>query len=102
MATKRLELDAKLREILGSSNVYFQPPESKKLQYPCIIYRRDQGNTVFADDNPYRINVRYTITVIDRNPDSEIYLKVAQLQTATYDRHYTADNLNHDVITLYY
>ena len=34
----RLELDEELVKILGSKNVYFQPPESLKLNYPAIVY----------------------------------------------------------------
>ncbi len=98
----RLELDKILRNLLGTSNVYFQPPETIKMKYPCIVYERSSGNTKFADNNPYIHKKRYTVTVIDKNPDSEIPDKVAQLQMSTYDRHFASDNLNHDVFTLYY
>lgn len=82
--------------------VYFQPPENIKLGYPCIIYSRDGGETEFADDRPYTHTTRYSVTVIDKNPDSELPGKVAMLPMCTHDRHYTKGNLNHDVFTLYY
>lgn len=34
----RLELQNKLEELLGSRHVYFQPPESVKMEYPAIKY----------------------------------------------------------------
>ena len=38
-----------------TDNVYFQPPTNIKLEYPCIVYKRDFADTEFADDNPYMI-----------------------------------------------
>lgn len=99
---KRVDLQAILETILGSRNVYFQPPETVKMQYSCIVYERYSGDTVFADNKPYSYSQRYKVTVIDKNPDSEILDKVAELPMSTFDRHYTADNLNHDVYDLYY
>ena len=99
---KRLELQALLESILGSENVYFQPPESLKMQYPAIVYKRDFASTQFAGNKPYQHTLRYMVTVIDRNPDSEIPHKIAMLPLSTFTRFYTADNLNHDVFSLYY
>ena len=48
METRRLELDADLRALLGSTNVYFQPPETKKLKYPCFIYERVLGEHTYV------------------------------------------------------
>ena len=82
--------------------VYFQPPETVKLRYPCIIYSRDSGKTEFANDKPYQHEVRYSVTVIDKNPDSKLLEKVAMLPMCSFERHYIADNMNHDVFNLYY
>lgn len=98
----RLELQAILKTLLGSDNVYFQPPESLKMNYPCIVYKRDNANTEFADNHPYAHMRRYMVTVIDRNPDSDIPLKVAALPLCRFSRFYTADNLNHDVYNLFF
>ena len=99
---QRLYLQAVLISILGSNNVYFQPPASVQLQYPCIIYKRDDVIVNHADDLPYMQKTRYLVTVIDRNPDSEIPSKVAALPMCIFDRFYTADNLNHDVYKLFF
>lgn len=100
--SKRQDLQNILVALLGSSNVYFQPPESIKLIYPCIIYRRDSARTIFANDSPYKNTKRYQITVIDGNPDSGIPDKVAKLPLCSYDRSFSADNLNHDVFNLFF
>ena len=98
----RIELQTKLEELLGSRNVYYQPPESVKMEYPAIVYSRKNIDDIFADDTVYTQNHSYELTVIDPNPDSEIVMKVSRLPACTFYRHYTADNLNHDVFRLYY
>lgn len=91
-----------LEELLGSDKVYFQPPESIKIGYPCIIYTRDTMFVKFANNNPYHHVVGYKITVIYEDPDSDIPDKIAMLPTCMFDQHYTSGNLNHDVFILYY
>lgn len=101
MLNDRLELHELLCEILGSRNVYFQPPESVKMKYPAIRYARNRIENVSADNVTYRQNVSYTITVIDRDPDSDIVERISAIPHISYDRSYAADNLNHDVFTLF-
>jgi hypothetical protein len=103
MGNDRLKLQALLEGILGSRNVYFQPPENVNLQYPCIIYSRGViHRTNFANDKPYQQKIRYTLNIIDANPDSEIPGRIAELPMCVFERHYTSDNLNHDIYNLYY
>ncbi len=101
MINDRLELHEILCEALGSRNVYFHPPESVKMKYPAIRYSRSGIDITYADNSNYRQDVSYMITVIDRDPDSEIVERVSQIPHISYDRSYVADNLNHDVFTLY-
>ena len=85
MSNNRDGLSKILHEILGSDYVYFDPPESQRIHYPCIIYQRSSGDTDFAN-----------------NVSSRIMDKLAKLPMCTYDRHYTSDNLHHDIFNLYY
>lgn len=98
----RFELQTLLEEILGSRNVYFQPPGSLKMKYPAIVFGRDSINNTFAGDKVYLTKKRYLVTVIDEDPDSELIDKINMLPTCQFNRHYTADQLNHDVFTLFY
>ena len=98
----RLELQSILEEILVVGDVYFQPPANVQMHYPCIVYKRDTAITTFANNNPYDYSRRYQVTVIDRNPDSEIPDKVAALPMCSHNRFFTADNLNHDVFNIYF
>lgn len=97
---RRLELHAIL--VTFTSHVYFQPPTNIKLEYPCIIYKRDMMDTEFADNKPYNLTPRYMVTIIDEDPDSEIPKKVAAMRMSLFNRFYTADNLNHDVYSVYF
>ncbi len=101
MVNDRLELHELLCQILGSRNVYFQPPESVKMKYPAIRYSRNEIANTSADNIVYKQDVSYMITVIDRDPDSAIVELISQIPRIVFDRHYVADNLNHDVFTLF-
>lgn len=98
----RLDLQTLLETILGTRNVYFQPPSSIKLEYPAIIYSRKDIDNVYADNSVYKQATFYEITVVDKNPDSEIVKNVSRIPTCRFDRHFKSDNLNHDVFTLYF
>lgn len=98
----RLELHAVLTDILGAKNVYFQPPENIKMKYPCIIYEREGRASNSANDKKYIDHMQYKITVVDKNPDSLILNKVAQLQYCRMSTHFVVDNLNHDIFTIYW
>jgi hypothetical protein len=99
---QRQDLQVLLEELLGSDKVYFQPPTNTKIEYPCIVYNRDALQVRFADNSPYYHTKRYQVTVIDKNPDSDIPDKVANLRLCLFNRHFTEANLNHDVFTLYF
>jgi hypothetical protein len=98
----RLQLQTLLEALLGSRHVYFQPPPTVKMEYPAIVYSRSHIETNFADNKPYKNKKRYQVTIIDRDPDSDIHEKVAALPLCSYDRFFTADNLNHDVFNLFF
>ena len=97
----RVDLQYKLEEILGSRNVYFQPPSSLQLKYPCIVYTRDSIDQEYSNNSKYFLRKRYPITVIDSNPDSSILDKVLSLPYTSFDRHFVADNMNHDIYSIY-
>lgn len=110
----RLELDEKLRELLGSPNVYFSPPESVKLKYPCIVYHRTGADVKNADNGVYGLHFQYTVTIIDKDPDfgkfkdpswgqdSLVEAFLFRFPMCRYINHRTVNNLNHDTFYLYY
>ena len=88
---------------LLAPNVYYQPPTGTKIKYPCIIYERSSVLSTFADNRKYLNTMSYTITVIDKDPDSDIPNKVNDTFTmCEWQRHYVSDNLNHDVFFIYF
>lgn len=99
---RRLELHQILKNILGSNNVYFQPPSNTQLEYPCIIYERSDIDAKYADNLRYTSMVRYSMILIGRSPESDLVERLFDLPYCSYDRFYTADSLNHDAFTIYY
>lgn len=102
MALRRLLLHEVLCDLLGSRNVYFQPPASIKMKYPAIVYEIAVIDNIHANNGVYLSNTGYSVTVIDSDPDSPIVGKVASLPTSKFNRHYEKDNLNHDVYTIFF
>ena len=99
---QRVDLHSLLVDILGSRNVYFQPPEGFKMSYPCIVYERERIESEHANNKPYIHNKRYSVTIIDKDPESPIPDMIASLAKCQHERHFVSDNLHHDVFTRYY
>lgn len=99
---RRLELHNIFLGIMNNGNVYHQPPESFKLKYPCIVYERNRGDVIHADNIKYNARLRYTVTLIDKDSVSEFFEPILNLPMCTFDRHFTSEGLNHDVFTIYY
>ena len=101
--SSRIELQQKLEAVLGSRNVYFQPPETLKIKYPAIIYDLADIETVKANNRKYLYNKRYTVTLIHYDADTDLVENI--LESFTYidfDRNFTTNNLHHFVFDLFY
>ena len=104
MDERRVELHEKLCSILGSRNVYYQPPESVKLSYPCFVYHLSNGSVFHADNKRYRFVKSYDVIYIDKNPDNDMVNKLLEsdLDYVRYGNYYPADNLNHYTFVIYW
>ena len=98
----RLEFQRILEDILGSRNVYFQPPASVHLKYPAIVYKRISIDNNQADNNVYKQDTCYEVVVIDYDPDSQIVYDISRLPKCRHTSHFVEDNLNHDAFRIYY
>lgn len=95
-------LQNKLIEILGSENVYYQPPKSTLMAYPAIRYTMKNIDTTNANDKVYLMKTSYEIIVIDKLPNNPAIKELLKLPYCKYVRSYKADNLYHDVLILYF
>lgn len=99
----RLDLREDLLAIEGVTRLYWQPPPTVQMKYPCVLYKLDGEYTRFGDNRRYAEKNRYQLIVVDPNPDSNIADNILHtLPYCRFDRRYTADNLNHTVLTLFY
>lgn len=92
---------AKFEELLGSRNVYYNPPADVRMSYDAIVFSRSRIENTFADNRVYRQLNRYEVTVITRDPDAPIIQKISSLPQCSFDRHFVSSNLHHNVFTLY-
>ena len=100
---RRTDLHIELKELLGSKNVYFQPPENVKLSYPCYVYRREPSDILRADNKLYRRVHKYGLTYITRNPDDPLIdATESHFKMCRFRRFYAADDLNHYSYDLFY
>lgn len=104
MKNNRIDFHNVLLELFGDSepHVYFQPPENIQMKYPAIVYNRNDVKNDHASNKVYLQEVEFQVIVIDKNPDSEIVDRVSKYPTARFSRHYTSNNLNHDVFMITY
>lgn len=99
--SERLKLHSSLIEICP--DVYFQPPSSVTLAYPCIVYNRTGIDKDNANNKTYIMSSVYSIVVMDRDPDSEIPEDILNRFTmSSVGTTYVSDNIHHTPITLYY
>lgn len=100
--SRRIQLQSLLEELLGSSEVHFQPPANIAMAYPAILYNLDDEWKLYADNATFKSTKRYLVTVVTDDPDSDIPDKVSALPMCSFDRFYPAENLNHYVYNLYF
>ena len=99
----RTDLHDELCTVLGSKNVYFQPPATLRMQYDAIRYELGGNDTVRANNRIYKFVNQYEGVVITRDPDTTIPDKLlSHFEMCSFGRPYTADKLNHYPFTIYY
>lgn len=100
MGRSRTELQAIFQVICP--NVYFQPPADMQISYPAIVYEMDRADTKFADDLPFSVTKQYSVQLISQNPDEILFDALAALPMCAHERHFVADNLNHEVFNIFF
>ena len=99
---RRIALHNFLLALLGSANVYFQPPESISISYPCIIYELSDLTIKHASNLSYIKNRRYSCKLISRSSDPKELDKLSDLKHFDFERHFIVDNLHHFAFNIYF
>lgn len=99
---RRLDLHQILKDIPEVVGAYFQPDQNVTMTYPAIVYQRSESNVNHADNLKYWRKKRYSVTVIDRNPESTIVDAVEELPYTQFDRFFIVDGLNHTVFQTFF
>ena len=105
---RRLDLHHKLQSIYektthqsAEKKIYYQPPASVKLSYPCLIYKLIDMPVAHANNFPYKIEHMYELTVVDTDPNSPLREEIAKMFVCRLVRTYESDNLHHYVFHIY-
>ena len=102
MGTTR-SLQDELKTILGSNNVYFRPPSSIRMKYPCFVVDRAGASQYTADNRNYIWKKKYTVTYISNESDPDMVdTMLNHFEECKYDRPFVNDDLYHDVFTLFW
>lgn len=100
---RRLSLHQELKGLLGNDNCYYQPPESLKLKYDCIVYNLSSANVDRANNETYLFTRRYNVTLITKDPDNPLIETIVKhFKRCSFNNHYTKEHLNCYNYTLYY
>ena len=91
-----------LEKLFECRHVYYQPPDNLTMEYPAIRYSLSDIDSKYANNKMYVGMKCYDIVVIDKDEDNPVIEKLLELPYASFNRHYVSDNLNHDIIKLYY
>lgn len=106
MARPRIDVQGRLETAMSmveyTPHVYYQPPESIKLAYPCIVYGRDNFDMKYANDHIYKDMTKYTVTVMDVNPVSPLVDVLRTIPYCRMDREFTTTGIHHFIFTLFY
>ena len=99
----RLSLHEEFCTLLQSKNVYYDPPESFKMNYPCVRYSPSEPYQKHANDKNYSKTNRYDGIIMDYDADSKIPDNLLEhFSMFRLGKPYRVNNLNHFPFTLYY
>lgn len=98
---KQAEFNKLLQDVLGSKNVYYQPPAELTMKYPCIRYEASNLDIKRADNHGYIASRAYSVIYIAKKQDEDVIMRLARLPRSRHDRSYKASGLYHEVFTIY-
>lgn len=100
--SSRQKLQKEFETLLGSRNVYYQPPNNIVMQYDAIRYSSTTPKVIHANNMKYLKLKCYDGIVISKKPDPEVVEKIMDLPYTSFGSPYVADNLYHYPFTIYY
>lgn len=97
----RVEFQKILETYLG--NVYFQAPKNTTMNYPCIVFSRENIDGMYANNEFYSGSITYQISIIIKDytePGITIpYKLLTDLEYTSFTNEYISDGLRHTILT---
>ena len=88
----RMTLHRKFKVICPK--VYFQAPDSEKMEFPCIRYQLNDVKSTMADDLIYVGRREYRVQILSRDVDTEILGQVLALPFTKFKNFMTVNDIN--------
>lgn len=99
---RRLDLQMQLEALCSPYMVYYQPPESFRLDFPCAVYRRSDVDMEYANNHGYILTERYELTWLHLDPDDGMVERLLNsLSCVSYARQFALNGVYHDVMYAY-
>lgn len=103
MARSLAEIQALYAAIPGVKNAYYQDPGDSSMEPPFIMIERTAPSDVFFANNiPHQLFKQYTVTVVVRDPRSEIPDLVEALPYTRLDRKFRTNGLHHFAFSVFF
>jgi hypothetical protein len=103
MEASRLALREILYDLMESCGetprLYYQPNESFKMVYPCIVYHLRRMGKQNANNHAYIETIDFDVTYITRDTESKVPSSLNAMPMMVFDRYYTSENLHHYAYT---
>lgn len=99
------QLRDQLYLVNNTKNVYYNPPSSIRMNFPCFRFELNNIDVKHADNKAYARKPRWAVTYISRNlEDIEVVSKqmLDIFPYCNFDTSFRADNLEHAVFNLYF
>lgn len=90
-----------LRQAVQHNQVYFQPPENLKIEYPAVVFHLSKIEIDHASDTPYKGAKEYSVTLITKDPEPDVIDEILKIPYSSLDTTYISDGMNHFVFTVY-
>lgn len=103
MARSLTEMQAEYAVIPGVTEAYYQDPGDSSMLPPYIMIERTAPSNVrHADNIMYNLYKQYTVTVVVRDPRSEIPDLVEALPFTRLDRVFRLNGLHHFAFSVFF
>lgn len=81
-------------------NLYFRPPSSLMITYPCVIYDLKVVDVRHSDNQVYSDGERYEVSYITSTQDDRNWTRLRDIPGSRWIRNFNKENLYHHIFEI--